>query len=467
MHESKDDLFDEKLFIYFKPSNCNMFLYYMKNFFIFNTYTQALVHVNEALHEFLRCWADNNTPKRSLLLTNSNEFSSLYEGGFIVRKDLEESERIFSDIKNQLGQSKCLYLTIIPTSECNLTCKYCYEIEQHDFMPLAVQKNLIKFIKNNLNNKERLFVTWFGGEPLLATSIINMISREIIAVCEKGNIEYDADIVTNGTLLNELVLQQLVRCKIKRIQVTVDGPKDIHDARRIFKNKYKKSSFNTIIKGIKQAKGKIPITIRINIDKQNKKFIYNFINYLKLESILGNDNSVTISLGYVYPWSRKASGIKDECISLGEFSELEQNLKNYINYENEFENSLISSQGLCKAICIDSYLIDPKGRLFKCWAEFGQDNAEVISIGNIISGINKYNDNEHKWVDYNPIKIKKECGNCVFFPLCLGGCPFIRIYQNRLACINYSYWNRKILKSMKREISKLNFVGQAKTNNTG
>ena len=312
-------------------------------------------------------------------------------------------------------------------------------------------------------NKERLSVTWFGGEPLLAIGIINKISREMISLCKKEKIEYTAYLVTNGTLLNKSILQQLIECKIKQIQVTIDGLKDIHDSRRIFKNKCKKSTFKTIIQGIRRAKGKIPIIIRMNIDETNKKCIFDLVRYLELEGIIDKDNLVTISLGHVYPWSQKASCIKDECIFFEEFAELELGLENYTDQKNECCDVLIAPQGLCKAIRIDSYLIDPNGSLFKCWAEFGQDNADELSIGNIARGTNKHKDSERKWVNYDPIEIMNECSSCVFFPLCLGGCPFIRMNQDRMARINYyKYWNRKVVKSIKNVICDTNFVDQAK-----
>jgi uncharacterized protein len=160
---------------------------------------------------------------------------------------------------------------------------------------------------------------------------------------------------------------------------------------------------------------------------------------------------------WVYPWSKKISDIRQECISFEYFSELEENLKRYIYSDSAPKESLIPLRSLCKATCSDSFLIDPMGRLLKCWVEFGQDEVDEFVVGDIFCGINqeKYN---RKWFNYNPINLKITCKNCVYFPLCLGGCPFILINQNELSDINCKYWDRKVYNFIEQEFRRYRFA---------
>ena len=71
--------------------------------------------------------------------------------------------------------------------------------------------------------------------------------------------------------------------------------------------------------------------------------------------------------------------------------------------------------GGCYACHQGSFVVSPKGDLYKCTVTLNDSNAIV---GNIKNGVdrNKY---YFKWV--NP-KLPNKCNKCVFLPLCQGGC---------------------------------------------
>ena len=70
-------------------------------------------------------------------------------------------------------------LTILTTSNCNARCYYCYEngIKKED-MSLDTAKKIVELIKEHHKNK-RIFINWFGGEPLYNAEIISYISNEL------------------------------------------------------------------------------------------------------------------------------------------------------------------------------------------------------------------------------------------------------------------------------------------------
>lgn len=79
--------------------------------------------------------------------------------------------------------------------------------------------------------------------------------------------------------------------------------------------------------------------------------------------------------------------------------------------------------GRCSATAEHSYIIDPKGNLYKCWNDIGIEN---LCIGNVSEGIKnnsliaKYVVGSDKYSDFS-------CLNCKLFPICEGGCNRRRI----------------------------------------
>ena len=106
-------------------------------------------------------------------------------------------------------------------------------------------------------------LTLYGGEPLLAENkeIVNYIVEEGV---KRG---YKFNAITNGYEL-EHYLDLLSPTKICKLQITIDGPKAIHDTRRIHYKDY--GTFDKIIHNISMAlKKNIKVSVRMNTDNHN------------------------------------------------------------------------------------------------------------------------------------------------------------------------------------------------------
>jgi len=222
----------------------------------------------------------------------------MHKNGFIVDKGINEKDRlkIYNNI-SRFSRKDTLNIIIAPTMNCNMKCPYCYEDKTNCTMNKEIRDDLIKFIKNSIKHgkKEHLTVVWYGGEPLLAKEIIRDISKELIKFCDENNVSYAGNIITNGTLYdNKTALMLKEECRVKNVQITLDGFKDTHNARRILKSG--DDSFSKIIKNIKENKDIIKIAIRINVDKSNVDESKKLIEYL-------SDNELweeSIGLYYCY-----------------------------------------------------------------------------------------------------------------------------------------------------------------------
>lgn len=70
------------------------------------------------------------------------------------------------------------------------------------------ENGIIDYIKKT--KARNLFVTWFGGEPLLAFDRIRSLSEKIFDL----DINYHSGMITNGYLLSEDIINDLEKLRI-------------------------------------------------------------------------------------------------------------------------------------------------------------------------------------------------------------------------------------------------------------
>lgn len=78
----------------------------------------------------------------------------------------------------------------------------------------------------------------------------------------------------------------------------------------------------------------------------------------------------------------------------------------------------------CAADSINSYVIDDKGNVTKCWNEIGNSEfwiGELSNEGFELSNTTPIFNN----LSYNPVH-DTECRECKLLPICAGGCPKFR-----------------------------------------
>lgn len=227
--------------------------------------------------------------------------------------------------------------------------------------------------------------------------------------------------ITNGTLLSAQTIDMLKSTQIKRLQVTLDGPEEIHDNRRYYRGAQKKS-FQIILKGLKECQiNKIPVNIRINIDKTNILYYQDLVQFLFAEGLLGASSDNSVSLGLVKPITDKVNSYQAKLLTFEEFGKLLIKFKYYL-----FEKGIVKKLSFnfnpstpCGAVNINTYLVSPDGLLKKCWA---QATDEKTDIGNLQTGVDSSVPLTIDWHGYDPT-LDKKCSQCNLLPVCAGGCP--------------------------------------------
>jgi len=173
-----------------KLSKCNIYINYEDDAqLVFNGKTGAFVKLSQSETSLLKNIQEN------LKCVDGEFIKNLKRGGFIVPDDLEELDVIKVRFENSKWNYNSLGLTIAPTLNCNLRCPYCYEPrdkfeESIKIMPEKVQESLIMFTIDQIKKHEKIKaigVTWYGGEPLLASDVILSLSKRLMGVAD----EYD------------------------------------------------------------------------------------------------------------------------------------------------------------------------------------------------------------------------------------------------------------------------------------
>ena len=67
---------------------------------------------------------------------------------------------------------RALNLILFPTENCNFRCTYCYETYNGGLMPDAVVSGIKKLLVARAPDLDDLSIGWFGGEPLLAKTLV-------------------------------------------------------------------------------------------------------------------------------------------------------------------------------------------------------------------------------------------------------------------------------------------------------
>ena len=225
----------------------------------------------------------------------------------------------------------------------------------------------MKFVERRKGTLSSLGVTWYGGEPLLEMRAVEDLSRFFIEMADADKIDYSANMITNGTLLDDTTIQILLALKVNHLQITNDGPEDLHNRRRFYRLG-KRESFAAILGGIKRCAGKIPLGIRINVDKTNIHRYKELVDLLGSERLLGPHSGNTVSLGLVKDWT-DCVGMRSPMLSLEDFRLWMNDLSNYIAGHGFSQSKAIdfNPKVPCGAVCIANFLITPKGGSKKCW----------------------------------------------------------------------------------------------------
>lgn len=333
-------------------------------------------------------------------------------------------------------------------SACNLDCSYCYYLDKAptiygDQQPVMSMELLEEYTRQYIEANEVPEVTfvWHGGEPLMAGL---EYYRKAIGFQQKyaGGKTIINTLQTNGTLLNA------DWCRFFHdhnflIGISIDGPRDIHDAFRV--NKAGRPTFDKVMGGISQMvqyKVEYNTLSVINIKSEGRGAeVYRFLKSVgsrfmqflpAVEHVLPAVNGkrpVIVKPGtqgsVMAPWSVSAPGygrfmtdIFDEWVlsDVGTY------------FVQAFDMTLAQWVGVKPGLCIysetcgDAVVVEHNGDVYSCdhfvYPEFKLGNILETELTDLYQS--------QKQFDFGIRKrnnLPRQCLRCEYYFVCRGECP--------------------------------------------
>lgn len=394
----------------------------------FNDYYLMLNTLNTAIVAL-----DLNTYKRiNELLTHisqstDEELNALADMGFIFEDEYDEIDDFYCELIKEWEHSDSLKIVLLGTTACNMACEYCYEngIERNLQLTPEILKKFHKYVTYLLDRNDEiksLYMLIFGGEPTLCWKETMSAVELIENLCDKRSVEFKTGIVTNGYLLSKEKILDLKRHNCDSIQITLDGPENVHNQRRKLKNG--KGSFKQIIDNMHTALSANflkCIDLRINIDKENIFSVEELLSYLSTEF---SPKQLDISLGITCKTVNSSEKLVASAFSPSETADSLCALFPVLEKYGFKTRDFYSFDGICVAKTKNSFVLNPDGTIYRCISMVGRKELALGSIDELLESTNLERIFEKNI--YESCIAKK----CEFLPLCHTGCKFDAIVDH-------------------------------------
>lgn len=415
-----------------------------KETLLYNSLTGGLAVLDEIEGNFLSKLFKNREFKRSQIEPPFRElFDNLLDSNYIVNCTKNESDILFTSHKSHKQQrleSGALVLTIAPTLSCTLACRYCFQNPSDGrVMEETTFKEIVRFIEEEFDNKrilpeyKTLYVSWYGGEPLLELKRIKEFTLKLIEVTAKRGISYHTFLPTNGTLLSEEVFRDIKDCHISEIMVTLDGPQEIHDTRRPAKAG-NFSSYEKIMESLKTMPQDMKLIIRINCDKEVWRNIEKLYDDFEKYGLWPQRGSQTyIDLAHISVYDNARYNDQELHYSWPEFIEIHRKFTEFkfIRYNDwakknnrkldklDFRMPKRFFHRCFSANSPAGFVIDPEGYLYKCWEDVDKPD---LRIQHVSEPLDLENPKMKRWLSVDTVYPVKICKECKVLPVCNVNC---------------------------------------------
>ncbi len=345
-----------------------------------------------------------------------------------VNEDLEKRRYLFNSMTYQNVR---LNITLMMTFNCNFKCTYCFE-QSFDKKKHSIDLRddvfidwLISLIK--LYDIRVIDLCFHGGEPLLEIDKIEIIAKKLIDFFEKNKIFYMFSMVTNGYFLTKKNCEVLKKCKIKKVQVSIDGTKDIHDKRRMLKND--NGTFDVIFDNIKNLYGKSKLIINSLFDKENEDNIKELIDLFNMKDM---NKYIDIFCANTTRHYANDTGY-NKYLSSREEAEIQLRILKYI-MDAGFYAPYWLNYKICTIRQKGSICITPELKGYKCINGVTMTEFYLCDIKEIDDMFSIKGKHVGQTLD-------SMCQKCMYSPICNGWCTYEHYVTGKRTCRKGFYNN--------------------------
>ncbi|MDP2703952.1 MAG: radical SAM protein [bacterium] len=309
-------------------------------------------------------------------------------------------------------------LHFLPTIQCQFACSYCFEngADRSQRMRPEIVLQSEKWLNKYLTahpEVDTLRLVFFGGEPLLCKDIVRDALTSFHAVANRHDMEFWSELVTNGELLDEEMARTFSEHQWRRVQITLDGPEDVHNLRRGGKDG--RPTFRNVMSTIQMLVSTDyiqKVDVRISLDMENADRIPELVHELEA---MGKQDRMSLSLGIITPtFSSTPQSTTESALAT-------KALVTWIVAREcgfEIPDEFITGPW-CVAIAKHSAVLQPNGYLQKCFCTSGRPEYNFGTIQTEPPRETYLKDERFENFCRTDACIEE---NCAYLPMCGGGC---------------------------------------------
>ena len=318
--------------------------------------------------------------------------------------------------------------------QCNFKCVYCMQQNTYrDILPLSAEDKVAMWQEvMQAYGARNLSLTLFGGEPFYDVPYVQKLLS--LAAEKEIPIGY-IGAVTNGSIVTPEVIDLINQYNIVNLQITLDGPKEIHNARRVTKSG--EDGYSLILNNMDKLLSETDVRIIINtvLDKQNIIHYHRMLEELveRFEPYIKGDNP------------RIFFNVGNECHPYKQSEYTQNNILREKEQDMYFKSIMdVVDLGACVfspfptprciATSVNEFVFAPNGDLYRCISGLGNKEFLVAKYSEYINDISKL------VVRQGMLKRPERtsaCKTCQNYSLCNGGCHYNMIVEQKsTACQN-------------------------------
>jgi uncharacterized protein len=415
--------------------------------FLMNTFSDAQLLVSTDVASLLARAAE---PPAAWSADERAALDTLAEHGFLVSDRASERARLdqfFHDVREDGSQ---LRVTVLTTLQCNFACDYCIQGDHGDYnksaakMSLETAAELVTWAEGRLDavKPSRFVLTLFGGEPLLNLPVCYFLAEQLWKATAARGVEMLVNVITNGLLLTEEVVDRLVPYGLNGVKVTLDGDRDTHNQMRPLRGG--QGTFDKIIANVRTVAPKVRVSIGGNFDAASVDSYPALLDFLAAQEFAPRLSRVAfkpvikpsaparniIPLTAVGDGGKPLAGACMTAAGSGIGSGTAASACDNCHFVDEQMMHLIEEtekrgfktldgvhMGPCEIHKKHAHTIGPEGTLYACPGFSGEKQQ---SVGNLQGRADI--GQSATAAKYEALAAWKACGDCAFIPVCAGGC---------------------------------------------
>ena len=383
---------------------------------LYSVLDDRYVGVDDLTLEAMARWAEGAAPAAE---TEEETQQVLLDDGFLVQSREEDDARLRAHLERASeGIPGTLYVTLMPTLQCNLACSYCFQKENPAFTKMSspTEDATLEWILRQVDARalRTLKVHYFGGEPTTRKDYCLRTARVLAASMAARGGTFEWQMTTNGVLLDVAFAKGMEQFGKGQFKVTLDGDKETHDKERVYRDG--RGSFDVIFNNVVAlAEAGSKVRVGGNFFPDQAKSFESLLDRLEKSGVAQKLQGIRFKP--IVDTHQLGAGTCTNCSGNEETATLVQLNKSIERrklappvLEGEMLESML---GPCELHWKNNYTIDPEGNVYKCPAVAGLPD---MAVTHVASGA------AEKIAPLVELRPWEQCGECPYMPVCVGGC---------------------------------------------